>query len=404
MTRLKNKKYGFTLVEILVVILIIGLLFVFLAPKISNSSDRAKEAGVKTRFNEFRNAATMVMTEHAGLGEVMSSTSDVAGLVGALNEHLDPAVKFDSSTIQGQYCDSVAKDPWNNNYRLHVSDNTLTFISYGHNPMTVHAADFDYAAENCTYTLTAKYEMGSVSVSTRGFTTNIDDDTPNTPGGNTGGGSGSNPGGSDPGTGGNNPGGNTGEGSDPGTGGNTGEDEETYTGYGRITGSSPTERSITIDGHTVTKDTDTDFENLSKSEFNNLVLSKYTVGNYGDYKIVGKKLVSWTWDKYAGYKEGTITGVRKTSFGGNEYVIVRLNTVDGTITLPVSIEKLSVFNLDTGETNMYPNYSDMDSERDLNTVKSIIEGMETLHYKTTTINGSDQYGGDYTEKINVIAL
>ena len=183
MTRLKNKKYGFTLVEILVVILIIGLLFVFLAPKISNSSDRAKEAGVKTRFNEFRNAATMVMTEHAGLGEVMSSTSDVAGLVGALNEHLDPAVKFDSSTIQGQYCDSVAKDPWNNNYRLHVSDNALTFISYGHNPMTVHAADFDYDNEGCKYTLTMAYNMGKIKVSTRGFTTNIDDDTPNTPGG-----------------------------------------------------------------------------------------------------------------------------------------------------------------------------------------------------------------------------
>ena len=193
MTRLKNKKYGFTLVEILVVILIIGLLFVFLAPKISNSSDRAKEAGVKTRFNEFRNAATLVMTEHAGLGEVMSSTSDVAGLVGALNEHLDPAVKFNTGSIQGQYCDSVAKDPWNNNYRLHVSDNTLTFISYGHNPMTVHAVDFDYNNEGCKYTLTMAYNMGKINVSTRGFTTNIDDDTPNTPsgggttpGGNTG--------------------------------------------------------------------------------------------------------------------------------------------------------------------------------------------------------------------------
>lgn len=173
---IKSKKKAFTLVEILVVILIIGLLFVMLVPKISSTTVRAKESGVQTRFNEFRNAASLVLTEHAGLKDVMSSDTDVAGVVKALNEHLDPGIRFDESTITGLYCDNVAKDPWNNKYRLHVKDNTLTFISYGHNNVATHSASdiaaFDFDSEVCDYTLTANYTDGKISISTRGFTKN----------------------------------------------------------------------------------------------------------------------------------------------------------------------------------------------------------------------------------------
>ena len=51
-----NKKSGFTLVEILVVILIIGLLFVFLVPKIDNATDKARETGIKTDFRSYQTA------------------------------------------------------------------------------------------------------------------------------------------------------------------------------------------------------------------------------------------------------------------------------------------------------------------------------------------------------------
>lgn len=169
-----KKKRGFTLTEILVVVLIIGVLFIALVPKIGSSTLKAQETGVKTRFNEFRTASTMLLKEHAGFGKIMNADNDIETIVVFLNDYLDPAVQFNNTTIQGQYCNSYAKDPWNNEYRLHVSadhdtgEGTITFMSYGPDGRVVNAEAFDKEAVGADYVLSVAYDDGLVIVNGEG--------------------------------------------------------------------------------------------------------------------------------------------------------------------------------------------------------------------------------------------
>ena len=112
-----KRKAGFTLVEILVVILIIGLLFVFLVPKIDSSMDKAREAGIKTDMRSYQTAFESVARDRGGLGE--NAITDVTEAIRLVNGYLDPALKVDGSqmSVLGNGGYDVAKlDPWNNPY------------------------------------------------------------------------------------------------------------------------------------------------------------------------------------------------------------------------------------------------------------------------------------------------
>jgi prepilin-type N-terminal cleavage/methylation domain-containing protein len=135
---MSKKANAFTLVEILVVILIIGLLFVFLVPKISNSTDKAREVGIKTTFHSYETAFESVMKERSGLGK--NSVTDSDTLVGYVNGYLDPALQINvktgskdgasaitpvaagnaGSAVVDNNADEIylteKKDPWNNQY------------------------------------------------------------------------------------------------------------------------------------------------------------------------------------------------------------------------------------------------------------------------------------------------
>ena len=138
---------AFTLVEILVVILIIGLLFVFLVPKIDTAQLKARETGVKTDFRAYEIAFEAVAKEKSGLGPKavtgagyaqLTSVDDLFDymdeLISDVNYYLDPALHFHLSEHEGASTPwflscgrydghllfstpTVTKlDPWNNNY------------------------------------------------------------------------------------------------------------------------------------------------------------------------------------------------------------------------------------------------------------------------------------------------
>ena len=111
-----KRKTGFTLVEILVVILIIGLLFVFLVPKIDSSTDKARETGIKTDFRSYQTAFEAVAREHGGLGA--NAITNEAKAIQLINGYLDPALKIGAATDGGNGAgyDVAKKDPWNNEY------------------------------------------------------------------------------------------------------------------------------------------------------------------------------------------------------------------------------------------------------------------------------------------------
>ena len=111
-----KRRTGFTLVEILVVILIIGLLFVFLVPKIDSSTDKARETGIKTDMRSYQTAFESVAREQGGLGA--NAIDDEAKAIQLINGYLDPALKIGAATdaANGAGYDVAKQDPWNNEY------------------------------------------------------------------------------------------------------------------------------------------------------------------------------------------------------------------------------------------------------------------------------------------------
>lgn len=185
LNRLMAKKgRGFTLVEILVVILIIGLLFVFLVPKISSSTDKAREVGLKTDFHSYEVAFESVMKEKSGLGE-NAGLADEQAVVTAVNEYLDPALQVTYDTAGST---TAKKDPWNNKYKFIASpeadsnNGAIAVISGGKDSTieTTSIATIDPAAANLGQTptgddklLICAYNDGTEYTATVGFSTNI---------------------------------------------------------------------------------------------------------------------------------------------------------------------------------------------------------------------------------------
>ena len=122
MSYLKKNKQAFTLVEILVVILIIGLLFVFLVPKIASATGKARETGIKTDMRSYQTAIDAVAMEHGGLGTNAVGSEEKAIMY--LNGYLDPALKV-KYVANSNSMETAKLDPWNNPYLVdYIADAT----------------------------------------------------------------------------------------------------------------------------------------------------------------------------------------------------------------------------------------------------------------------------------------
>ncbi|MEJ1518115.1 prepilin-type N-terminal cleavage/methylation domain-containing protein [Bacillus cereus] len=116
----KNQK-GFTLVEILVVIVIIGILFVLLLPRLDFANDKARQSGVKTDLRAFQTAAEGYLKETAGQNISQSG----------LNTYLDKALQnptasttvISTAVVAG---DSSEKDPWGTAYKIEMKKPSTT--------------------------------------------------------------------------------------------------------------------------------------------------------------------------------------------------------------------------------------------------------------------------------------
>lgn len=77
---MKNiKKKSFTLIELLIVIVVIGILFVVLVSSVNMAIDKAKTAGVQTDFRSFQYAVEQVAREYDGFTTLGWDTGDTNG-------------------------------------------------------------------------------------------------------------------------------------------------------------------------------------------------------------------------------------------------------------------------------------------------------------------------------------
>jgi general secretion pathway protein G len=104
----ERRARGFTLIEIMVVVVIIGLLAAIIAPQILGRVDDAKIAKAKQDIQAIETALTMYK-----LDTFQFPTTD-QGLVALVQQPADPNVR---NWRQGGYLKRVNKDPWGNDYQ-----------------------------------------------------------------------------------------------------------------------------------------------------------------------------------------------------------------------------------------------------------------------------------------------
>ena len=99
---------GFTLIEIMVVVIIIGLLAAFIVPQIVGQVDTAKISKAKGDIQSLETALTMYRLDNSKY-----PTSE-QGLAALVTQPTDPSIKH---WRPGGYLQRISKDPWGNDYQ-----------------------------------------------------------------------------------------------------------------------------------------------------------------------------------------------------------------------------------------------------------------------------------------------
>jgi general secretion pathway protein G len=99
---------GFTLIEIMVVVVIIGLLAAVIVPTVISKVDDARVAKAKQDIQSLQTALTMFRLDNSKY-----PTSE-QGLQSLVVQPTDPSIKH---WKPGGYLEHVSKDPWGNDYQ-----------------------------------------------------------------------------------------------------------------------------------------------------------------------------------------------------------------------------------------------------------------------------------------------
>lgn len=99
---------GFTLIEIMVVVVIIGLLAAFIVPQVMGRVDEARITKVKGDIQMLETALSMYRLDTAKYPTTQQ------GLLALVTKPEDPTIR---NWKPGGYLSRVSKDPWGNEYR-----------------------------------------------------------------------------------------------------------------------------------------------------------------------------------------------------------------------------------------------------------------------------------------------
>ena len=102
------RERGFTLIEIMVVVVIIGLLAAVIVPQVVDKVDQARVAKAKQDIASLETALTMFRLDNSKY-----PTTD-QGLTALVAQPTDPSIRH---WRPGGYLKRVSKDPWDNDYQ-----------------------------------------------------------------------------------------------------------------------------------------------------------------------------------------------------------------------------------------------------------------------------------------------
>lgn len=105
----RNKNLGFTLIEIMVVIVIMGIMAALVVPRVMSSTDDARKAAAVTDIKAMTDALKMYKLHN------LNYPTQQQGLDALVNKPtISPIPK---NYTPGGYLEKLPKDPWHNDYQ-----------------------------------------------------------------------------------------------------------------------------------------------------------------------------------------------------------------------------------------------------------------------------------------------
>jgi type II secretion system protein G len=108
-TPLKAWKKGFTLVELLIVIIIIAVLAAIAIPKFSNSSTRSKDSALRSNLKLVRNAIDLFRADTGVFPSALADMTGASAPANGLNSG-GTSTAITSADYRGPYLQAVPKD------------------------------------------------------------------------------------------------------------------------------------------------------------------------------------------------------------------------------------------------------------------------------------------------------
>lgn len=108
--RIKHKR-GFTLVELLVVIVVLAVLAAIVLPKFMNSGNRSKESALRSDLKLVRNAVSLFQADTGSYPNTLADLSEAT----VANVKVAGGTAVKTSDWHGPYLESVPTDPISGN-------------------------------------------------------------------------------------------------------------------------------------------------------------------------------------------------------------------------------------------------------------------------------------------------
>ena len=119
---MKHTQRGFTLIELMVVLVILGVLFGLVAPNVIGRGDEARVQAAKTDIRTIENALDTYRLHNS---HYPSTDQGLEALVSK------PSGSPEAKNWRGPYLKQSPKDPWGNEYGYIREGSSYEIISYG---------------------------------------------------------------------------------------------------------------------------------------------------------------------------------------------------------------------------------------------------------------------------------